>query len=376
MAVLETLEGWDRVIEIPMNEACSAFDCCRRTRIRRGSARDGPTNQVTGAACSIRFRNPVDLESELGISKVRQLWRVTNPKIFASTILAAADQLRVQPIAVEKDYWVCEALRVLEEHYPQSLIIKGGTSLEKLRLVQPFSEDLDLLITEDFGGNSATSTGLRAMCETAATEIGAQIEHDDSGSKVPDRWKRAYLHLPFANKLPQQIGVVDAGRILLELSQTGGRHPNDVREISSLLSRQLAAASYPVSDFANLRPFAVQVLHPGRTLIEKLLRVNNFTVREKSHDDIHGCPRIGRQFYDIWALLGSSEVLAFLTDLAHSREVLADCLRVSKPFQEDEPVPIGSFAKTLAFDASWPLAAQLQAEHDSAMRDLYYGSVP
>ena len=337
MAVLETLEGWDRVIEIPMNEACSAFDCCRRTRIRRGSARDGPTNQVTGAACSIRFRNPVDLESELGISKVRQLWRVTNPKIFASTILAAADQLR---------------------------------------LVQPFSEDLDLLITKDFGGNSATSTGLRAMCETAATEIGAQIEHDDSGSKVPDRWKRAYLHLPFANKLPQQIGVVDAGRILLELSQTGGRHPNDVREISSLLSRQLAAASYPVSDFANLRPFAVQVLHPGRTLIEKLLRVNNFTVREKSHDDIHGCPRIGRQFYDIWALLGSSEVLAFLTDLAHSREVLADCLRVSKPFQEDEPVPIGSFAKTLAFDASWPLAAQLQAEHDSAMRDLYYGSVP
>jgi hypothetical protein len=219
------------------------------------------------------------------------------------------------------------------------LIFKGGTSLEKLRLIQRFSEDLDLLITKDFGGNSAASTGLRAMCETAATEIGAQIEYDGSGGKVPDRWKRAYLRLPFANQPPQQSGVADANGILRELGQTGGRHPSS-------------------------------------TIIEKLFRVNNFAVREKSRDDIHGWPRIGRQCYDIWALLGSSEVLALLADSAQSREVLADCLRVSESFGTDEPLPLKGFASCYAFDPKGSFAERLRAQHDAAMKDLYYGSAP
>jgi len=38
-------------------------------------------------------------------------WRDAEPEQFAAAILAAAEQLGVLPLAVEKDYWACEALR-------------------------------------------------------------------------------------------------------------------------------------------------------------------------------------------------------------------------------------------------------------------------
>lgn len=44
----------------------------------------------------------------------------------------------------------------------------------------------------------------------------------------------------------------------------------------SLLARALDEAGVTIADFPDLAPFEVRVLHPGRTLIEKLLRVNNF----------------------------------------------------------------------------------------------------
>lgn len=56
-------------------------------------------------------------------------WRDQNENIFSATVLAAAEQLGVQPLAVEKDYWVCQALRAIEVHAPGQVIFKGGTSL-------------------------------------------------------------------------------------------------------------------------------------------------------------------------------------------------------------------------------------------------------
>jgi hypothetical protein len=63
-------------------------------------------------------------------------WRDAEPATFAGTILAAAEQLGVQALAVEKDYWVCEALRAVTRAHPGEIVFKGGTSLEKLRIIR------------------------------------------------------------------------------------------------------------------------------------------------------------------------------------------------------------------------------------------------
>ncbi|MGN6687265.1 MAG: nucleotidyl transferase AbiEii/AbiGii toxin family protein [Actinomycetales bacterium] len=300
-------------------------------------------------------------------------WRQADPDTFAATVLAAADQLGVQSLAVEKDYWVCQALRAIERHAPGQVIFKGGTSLEKLRIIQRFSEDLDLLVVSSFGSERQGKTALREICHAAAAGTGANLTEERSGGRLGSLHRRAYLStlLTTAAEAP---GLADPDRILLELGQSGGAHPSRTRRIESLLTRQLQRVDFDVSAFPDLAPFDVPVLDPGRTLIEKLLRMNNFAemaVADRAH---HTWPRIGRQFYDVWALLGDSDVLAFLADTARARAVLEDCIAVSRDFGEDRPAPSGGFALSAVFDPAGPDAARLRREHDAAMGVLYYGT--
>jgi len=69
----------------------------------------------------------------------------------------AAARLGIDPLIIEKDFWVCWALRrlfkrrELEDH----LLFKGGTSLSKVhRVIHRFSEDVDLGIKPAFLGVS------------------------------------------------------------------------------------------------------------------------------------------------------------------------------------------------------------------------------
>lgn len=61
----------------------------------------------------------------------------------------SAAQLKMHPAAVEKDFWVCWALRRIfaDEFLRTKLLFKGGTSLSKCYgLIDRFSEDIDLIL--------------------------------------------------------------------------------------------------------------------------------------------------------------------------------------------------------------------------------------
>lgn len=225
-------------------------------------------------------------------------WRETEPGQFEAAILTAAEQLGVLPLAVEKDYWACAALRAITSAYPGEVIFKGGTSLEKLRIIRRFSEDLDLLVAGAYASNRAAERVLKSMIDVAASSSGGTTTPHRSGGRPGSYHRSAYLSPPMIHTA--QPGVIaDATAILLELGQSGGPYPNEVRSITSMLSRQLELVGFDVTAWIDLDGFEVAVLHPGRTLIEKLLRVNNFASKPGVADSVHGWPRIGRQFYDI-----------------------------------------------------------------------------
>lgn len=299
-------------------------------------------------------------------------WRDRDPDQFAAAVLAAAERLGVLPLAVEKDYWVCQALRTITQSHPGEVVFKGGTSLEKLRTVRRFSEDLDLLVVGDYESHRAAERALRTMVESAARATKCASSAGRSGGRPGSFHRSAYLAPPLAQ--PGRPGAIaDAAAILVELGQSGGPNPHGVRPITSLLSRRLDAAGFDTSAWSDLAAFDVAVLHPGRTLIEKLLRVNNFASNRDAQEGVHGWSRLGRQFYDIWALLGTQEVINFLEDRPLVIDTLASCYETSRAFTPDLPPPRGGFAASPAFDADGPLAARLAAEHDAAMKGLYYG---
>ena len=68
---------------------------------------------------------------------------------------AAGDIIGLDASSIEKDFWVCWTLRELF-NLPESgtgLTFKGGTSLSKgWKLIERFSEDIDVVIDRDFLG--------------------------------------------------------------------------------------------------------------------------------------------------------------------------------------------------------------------------------
>lgn len=299
------------------------------------------------------------------------LWRDEDPEVFRATIDAAAEQLGVQPLAVEKDYWICEVLRTIVAEYGGDVVFKGGTSLEKLRIIERFSEDLDLLVVAEYPSKNIAKRAIKAMLGTAASATGGQCIGRVSGGNLGTLHNHAYLELPLDHRSGSD-GLADPASVLIELGQTGGPKPAVDTAVESLLSRVLASSVGEGWD--DLSPFAVTILHPGRTLIEKLLRVNNFVVDPARRGTAHGLPRIGRQFYDIWALLGQDMVIELLSDAATVDEILRSTFAVSAQIAPDHPVPDGGFAASTAFDPAGEFAADLRREHGTAMATLFYGT--
>lgn len=302
------------------------------------------------------------------------LWRDDDPEVFRGTILAAAERLGVQPLAVEKDYWVCEALRAITTAHPGEVVFKGGTSLEKLRIIRRFSEDLDLLVVGQYPSKNAEQRALRNLLTTAADATGAEPSGVTAGGNSGSFHRSGYLTPPLEHR-GEPGAIADPAAILVELGQSGEPNPHAPHPVTSLLARELADSGFDTSAWDDLASFDVPILHPGRTLLEKLLRVNNFTDSPESAASPHGWPRIGRQLYDIYALLHDPSVRDLLADKPLVAEILTSAREVSAAFgKPDLPVPEGGFAASAAFDAASPFADRLRVEHDAAMRNLYYGT--
>jgi predicted nucleotidyltransferase component of viral defense system len=77
----------------------------------------------------------------------------------------AAGRLGLQAASIEKDYWICWVLRGLfdlPEIGPQ-LTFKGGTSLSKAwKLIERFSEDIDLVIDRRRARSSQAGTSVQS----------------------------------------------------------------------------------------------------------------------------------------------------------------------------------------------------------------------
>lgn len=64
--------------------------------------------------------------------------------IFQQAILQASQKLNIHPAIIEKDYYVTQMLQQLVSKDPD-IIFKGGTSLSKCyKVIDRFSEDIDL----------------------------------------------------------------------------------------------------------------------------------------------------------------------------------------------------------------------------------------
>ena len=78
-------------------------------------------------------------------------------KDFSDLIPIVGDDISIDPVLVEKDYWIMHGLYGLQQ-MGLSFELKGGTSLSKgLGIFDRFSEDIDIRIEPPEGHAVATN---------------------------------------------------------------------------------------------------------------------------------------------------------------------------------------------------------------------------
>lgn len=293
---------------------------------------------------------------------------------FGPTLDAAAERLDISPTAVEKDYWVSEVLRVLVAAFPDDFIFKGGTSLSKgYGIVERFSEDIDVLVLPGDRGRGSVDKLMKAM--GAATAVGVTGDAVSAGAETGRH--RAYSVSYPATRPP--TGLIETS-VLLEMGVRGGSHPHEPVLIGSLLGDALRGAGTDLDEFEDLAPFEVHVLHPARTLLEKLVHVHDLALRLSADDTLRPPARSGRHFYDVHQLLGDDRVLDLLDDREQVIEVIASIDEITQQFfggtEGESTRPPGGFASSPAFDTTTSASARLRESYESTMPELYFGSEP
>jgi hypothetical protein len=288
---------------------------------------------------------------------------------------AAAPGANIRADILEKDYWYTQVLRTASASHPTDFVFKGGTSLSKAyRCTQRFSEDIDVLILRRELGGGARDKLMKKIADRAVEELELTV---DPSKHSHGRGE----HLTEALRYPQQVAraAILSPDVLLEMGIRGSDEPpHMVLPIEPLITGLLREVNFEVDEYEDLVPFMVPVLHPGRTLVEKVMMLHTkVTIGTWSTGGALNDPsRIGRHYHDIHRLLELPSVLAWLENREEFLAAVADHEVINRDwFNLDVPPrPAGGYAMSDAFRQDFADNDRLGFFYESAMNDLFIGT--
>lgn len=237
-------------------------------------------------------------------------------KDFPELLQVIEDETGILSGLVEKDYWIMHCLYGLKKQ-GYDFQLKGGTSLSKgFGIISRFSEDIDLHINppEELGinenpnnSNARNIERKKDYYDQLAREINIHgiinIERDitfDDQRKYNSGGIRLHYQ-----PLVRSVDGVKQG-ILLEAGYDNVA-PNSPVTISSWAYDKAAAAGI---SFIDNRAVDILCYDPRYTFVEKLQTIATKFRKEMNTGEIS--TNYMRQYYDVYSLLASPQVLEFL----------------------------------------------------------------
>lgn len=199
---------------------------------------------------------------------------------FPVLLTLVAEETRIEPALVEKDYWVTHCLWALHRTGLE-LWFKGGTSLSKgYGIIQRFSEDLDLMVqhgsvadlpavaswTSTNKGPVAARRAFYSALTRAFVIPGIEVEVD---AKPQDKYARSIdLVGRYPGRLLSQLAPELRPYVLFEVGRARVV-PFVERPITSFVHDFLERRGQ-LGEYTDNRPARVRCVHPIVTLLEKL----------------------------------------------------------------------------------------------------------
>lgn len=235
-------------------------------------------------------------------------------KEFADLIRIVGIEHSVDPILVEKDYWIMHCLYGLQQ-MGLSFELKGGTSLSKgYGIIERFSEDIDIRIEPPRDMKVATNPNQQKKAHDESRKafydwLAGVISIDGITSVVRDHefddehYRSGGIRLHYDTHIGTLAGLKDG--ILLEIGFDVVT-PNMPRTISSW-AYDFAADKTEVADN---RAVDVACYLPGYTFVEKLQTISTKFRQQQEEDDFPA--NFMRHYYDVFCLLQAPEVRTFI----------------------------------------------------------------
>ena len=250
---------------------------------------------------------------------MRKLW-IHNDLVDRMAMLQQSenDHPGINQVAIEKDWWVTVVLKALSlTECRESLLFKGGTSLYKgFRLVERFSEDIDLSISHSFFGIEHTNknqrdklrkTARRYIHEVLSEQLDFNLKNMGvSGYNIEnvDRWQDnmgewhpidsdkdpTVIILQYSSVLEDEINYIPP-RVKIEISCLSMDEPTEEREIHSLIGDSFPTGDTDVES-------TIKTVLPTRTFLEKM-----FLLAEEYQKERPRSVRMSRHLYDLEKLM-------------------------------------------------------------------------
>lgn len=227
-----------------------------------------------------------------------------NKEIFEQVVLRVANDKGIAPEIIEKDYYVTLFLKRIRDLQP-NIIFKGGTSLSKCyKVINRFSEDIDLNIETESKPTEGQRKKLKANIVSIIEEFGFTLANPDNVRSRRD-YNKYIIDFP---------SVFTAGYLkeylLVETAVYIKAYPCKEMKATSLIYDYLKENGYDnlIAEYG-LEPFNINVQSAERTLIDKLYALGDYYLSEAVQEH-------SRHIYDICKLLEIVEINEDLRQLA------------------------------------------------------------
>ena len=238
-------------------------------------------------------------------------------EIFEDILLRVSAEYGIDAAIIEKDYYVTLLLKNIAGLVPD-VIFKGGTSLSKCyRLIERFSEDIDISIFEEVKPTESRRRKLKEGIVKAVelSELTLENKDDIRSRRDFNRYIIAYPSVFSSSAVKPKL--------IVETAVFTGIYPTEIQTVGNYIFDYLSKNNaLNFVDTTTLRPFPIKVQKPERTFIDKVFALCDYHLAG-SHE------QHSRHIYDIYRLFSTIKTDGSLKELIEKvrkeRKLLSMC---------------------------------------------------
>lgn len=236
---------------------------------------------------------------------------------FEQVILKVSEDTGIEASIIEKDYYVTLFLKRIADIQP-NIIFKGGTSLSKCyKVINRFSEDIDLNIETDSKPTEGQRKQLKKNIVSIIDDFGFSLENVDDVKSRRD-YNKYIVDYPsvFESEFLKE-------HLIIETVVNIKAYPCDKMQVTSIIYEYLNENGYTdLIKKYQLEPFELNVQTADRTLIDKLFALGDYYISEKVQEH-------SRHIYDIYKLMDivtlSEDMKQLVNDVYDERKPHNQC---------------------------------------------------